>query len=261
MALLDVRDLRVTVRTPHGDVQVVHGVDLTVEAGRIVGVVGDSGSGKSLTVQSIPQLVPEALLSGSVRFDGQELLGMRPRDLRAFRGRRIGVVFQDPLGALHPQKRIGNQVAEAVRAARRVSRRAATARAAELLQRVGIDDARNRMSAYPHELSGGMRQRVVLAIAISGEPELLIADEPTTALDVTVQARILELLAELCTDTGMAMLLVSHDIAVVSSLADDLVVLDAGRVADSGPIMSVLAGPHAPATARLLAAAELSGLL
>ncbi|MCU1677528.1 MAG: hypothetical protein JWM93_2286 [Frankiales bacterium] len=259
MTLLEIRDLNIAVRTATGLRPVVHGVGLTVDAGRIVGLVGESGSGKSLTVMSVPRLTPQTVVTGRILLGGRDMVTASPRELRRLRGARVGVVFQDPLSTLHPLHRIGWQVVEAVRAHTRAPRRAATARATELLAQVGIADPTRALSSYPHELSGGMRQRVGIAMAIAGEPDLLIADEPTTALDVTVQAQILELFDRLRTTTGMAVLLVSHDLAVVSGIADDVVVMHQGRVVDSGPTSAVFAAPSSEHTRRLLTAATPGG--
>ena len=235
--------------------RVLDGVSFDVPAGRTVALVGESGSGKSLTALSILRLHPPGarLVSGSVALDGLELLSLPPAQLRGVRGRRIGIVFQDPLAALNPAMRVGAQVGEALRAHGRTAAEA-KARAAELLTLVGLPEPRESAQAHPHELSSGMRQRVLIAIAIACGPDLLIADEATSALDVTVQAQILELLARLRRDLGLSVLLITHDLAVVAEVADDVLVLHGGRIVERGAVSEVFARPVHSQTGALLRA-------
>ena len=246
--LLDIRDLSVSFRTRAGLVPTLDKVSLQLGRGEILGLVGESGAGKSLTGLALTGLLPPnaVVTAGSVRFDGQEVLGLSEAALRRIRGRRIGMVFQDPMTALDPLMRIGEQLVETIRHHLRLSRGAALDRAAELLDAVGIPAARQRLRSYPHEFSGGMRQRVVIALALAAEPELIVADEPTTALDVSVQAQVLELLRGLCRDRGTAILLVTHDMAVIAETADRLAVLYAGGVVEAGPVGPVLSEPGHP---------------
>ena len=259
--LLAVRKL--TVSFPgHGRLaQVVRGVDFEIARGETLALVGESGSGKSVTALSILDLLPmlsHARVGGSIRFDGQEVVGAPPAALQRLRGNRIGMIFQEPMTSLNPLHTVGGQVAEAVLIHRSVARKAATARAMDLLDLVGIPDPARRFTAYPHELSGGQRQRVMIAMALANDPDLLIADEPTTALDVTVQAQILALLRELRKRLGMALLLISHDLAVVRSMADRVAVMNRGEIVESGAASNVFDAPHHPYT-RMLLAAEPSG--
>jgi oligopeptide/dipeptide ABC transporter ATP-binding protein len=254
MALLEVRDLRVAFRTREGLVQAVNGVTLSLERGQTLGLVGESGSGKTVTALTILGLTrsAETEIGGTALLDGVDLLKLEGSELRDVRGRRIAMVFQDPLSSLHPMHRVGWQIAEAIRAHEPVGRKAARARAVELLRDVGIPSPHERAEAYPHELSGGMRQRVMIAMALALGPDLLIADEPTSALDVTVQAQILELLAELQHETGMALVLVSHDLGVIAEQTDEVVVMYAGRVVEQGTRDDVIAGAVHPYTRGLL---------
>jgi len=251
VSLLEIRDLRVAF----GAAMPVDGVGLTLEAGRTLGLVGESGCGKTLTALSILRLVPAPgrIAGGSIRFDGGELVDLDEPAMRALRGRAIGMVFQEPMTALNPVLTVGAQVAEAVTLHERVGRAAARARAVEMLRLVEIPDAEPRADAYPHQLSGGMRQRVMLAVALACRPALLIADEPTTALDVTIQAQILDLLGSLQRQLGMAILLVTHDLGVVAERADAVAIMYAGRVVESGPAAVVLGAPQHPYTRGLLA--------
>jgi oligopeptide/dipeptide ABC transporter ATP-binding protein len=254
MALLELHDLRVAFRTREGLVQAVNGVTLSVERGRTVGLVGESGSGKTVTALTILGLTrsADAEIGGAVLLDGVDLLALPGDALRKVRGRRVAMVFQDPLSSLHPMHRVGWQIAEAIRAHERVGRKAARARVVELLRDVGIPSPNERAEAYPHELSGGMRQRVLIAMALALGPDLLIADEPTSALDVTVQAQILELLAMLQHETGMALVLVSHDLGVIAEHADEVVVMYAGRVVEQGRRDEVIGAAVHPYTRGLL---------
>jgi peptide/nickel transport system ATP-binding protein len=254
--LLRVRDLRVTFATEGGLLRAVDGVSFDVPAGRTVGLVGESGAGKSVTAHAILRLLPTPparIEAGQIFFHERELGRLDEREMRALRGGAIAMVFQEPMTSLNPVYTVGEQLVEAIRLHHELSRRAARARALELLGRVSIDRPDQRIDAYPHELSGGMRQRVLIAMALAGSPELLIADEPTSALDMVTQAELLALLAELRETTGMSLLLVAHDLHLVASLCDDVVVLYAGEVVEHGPPAQVLAEPRHPYTRALLA--------
>jgi peptide/nickel transport system ATP-binding protein len=254
MTLLDVRDLRVSFGTPDGVVRAVRGLSFSVDRGRTLAVVGESGSGKSVATQTITGLTRGAEVSGSARFDGTELLGADPATLRRLRGARIGMIFQDPLSSLHPQYRIGWQIVEMIRAHQpQTSRQAARRRAADLLTLVGIPRAAERIDDYPHQFSGGMRQRVMIAMATALDPDLLIADEPTTALDVTVQAQVLSVMRKLQQEFGTAIILITHDLGVVAELADEVIVMYAGSVMERAPRRDLFYRNHHPYTQGLLA--------
>jgi peptide/nickel transport system ATP-binding protein len=254
--LLTIRDLRVNFATRAGPLEAVAGIDLELEAGRVLGLVGESGSGKSVSMLAVLGLLPKsAAVTGSVRFCGQELLGMPQPALQAIRGARIGMIFQDPLTALNPVLRVGDQIVEAIRIHQRgVSRQAALASAVELLDLVSIPQPRERVRQYPHEFSGGMRQRAMIAMAVANQPELLIADEPTTALDVTVQAQILEVLESLRARLGIGLILITHDLGVVAGMADAVAVMYAGRIVERGSVDAVFDAARHPYTRGLLAA-------
>lgn len=254
-SLLEIRGLEIAFPGPGGDAAVVRGAALEVGRGEIVGLVGESGSGKSLTALAVLGLVPPPgrIRAGSIRFDGRELVGLSDRELRPLRGGRVGLVFQEPSAALNPVLTIGTQIVEAIRAHRDVSRRAASERARELLALLAVPDPERRLGEYPHQLSGGQRQRALMAIALAAEPELLIADEPTTALDVTVQAQVLELLERLRRELGLAILLITHDLAVVAETCDRVVVMYAGRPVEAAPVAALFASPAHPYTRALLA--------
>jgi oligopeptide/dipeptide ABC transporter ATP-binding protein len=252
MSLLTVRDLRVTFPTADGLVQAVRGVSFDVDAGQTLGIVGESGSGKTVCTQALLGLVPGADVQGQALFGGGDLLAMRPAELRSVRGARISMIFQDPLSSLHPLYRVGWQIEEMIRSHRRVTRRAAHARAIELLEMVGIPHAARRVDDYPHQFSGGMRQRVMIAMALALEPELIIADEPTTALDATVQAQILELLRRLRDELGTALVVITHDLGVVADIADSVMVMYAGQVVETADRRTIYYGPHHPYTKGLL---------
>jgi len=253
MALLEVEDLAVRFATPAGDVPAVEGVSLAVEAGECLAIVGESGSGKSQTLLAcVGMLAANGSATGAVRFAGSNLLGAGERALEKVRGRGIGFVFQDALGSLTPHLTIGDQLIEAARVRTGVGSDAARAEALSMLQRVHVPDATTRLGQYPHELSGGTRQRVAIAAALMPRPQLLIADEPTTALDVTVQAQVVQLFAELRRELGMALVLVTHDLGVVAGLAERVIVMYAGRVAEESPTGRLFSAPRHPYTAGLL---------
>ncbi len=254
MALLEVRDLHTVFDTPAGTVAAVRGVSFDLERGETLALVGESGSGKSVTAYSILQILEKNghIQSGSVRLDGQELVGAGERVMKQIRGNRISIIFQDPMTSLNPTYTIGHQLVEAVRLHTGRTHRQAWDRATELLRLVNISEPDKRMQQYPFELSGGMRQRVMIAMALACEPDLLIADEPTTALDVTVQAQILELLKELQQKMGMAILMITHDLGVVAGLCDRVVVMYAGTVCEQGPVEAVFDRPGHQYTKGLL---------
>jgi peptide/nickel transport system ATP-binding protein len=253
-ALLTVEDLRVSFPSADGVVQAVRGVSFTAVRGRTLAIVGESGSGKSVATQTITGLVSGAVVQGSVVFDGMQLLGAKEAQLRHIRGSRIGMVFQDPISSLHPHLRVGAQIVEAIRAHdRSTSRSTARDRAVALLETVGIPAAATRLRDHAHEFSGGMRQRVLLAMAMACDPELLIADEPTTALDVTVQAQVLDVMRRLQDERGTAVVLITHDLGVVAEVADDVVVMYAGQVLERAPRRTLFARHRHPYTFGLLA--------
>jgi peptide/nickel transport system ATP-binding protein len=252
--LLEVRDLRVAFATEDGVVRAVDGVSYDVRAGRTLGIVGESGSGKTVSSLAVMGLTRDtnASVEGSISFGGRDLVTASDDELRRIRGNEIAMIFQDPLSSLHPYFKVGDQLVEAVRAHRDVTKREALERALELLALVGIPDARRRAAGYPHEFSGGMRQRAMIAMALVNDPRLLIADEPTTALDVTVQAQILELLARLQAERGMAIVLVTHDLGIVAELADAVAVMYAGRIVEHAPTQTIFDAPEHPYTWGLL---------
>ena len=254
-ALLDVRDLSISFVTDGGVLRAVDHVSFQVPAGGTVALVGESGCGKSVTAQAILRLVPTPpgrIDGGAILLEGRDVLQLSEREMQRVRGGRVGIVFQEPMTSLDPVYTIGFQIIEAIRLHRDVSRREARKLAIEGLTRVGFPEPARRVDSYPHELSGGMRQRVLIAIALSCAPALLIADEPTTALDATVQAQILELLRKLRDETGMSMLLIAHDLALVGEVADEIVVLYAGVVVERGPARQILEAPAHPYTRALL---------
>ena len=255
MALLDIRGLKTHFKTDDGWVHAVDGVDLRVDAGETVCLVGESGSGKSVTAMSILKLVPMPpgrIVAGQVLWDGRDLVPLPAREMEALRGREIGVVFQEPMTALNPVYTVGEQIAEGLRLHEGLSRAAALDRAAELLALVHIPQATRRVRDYPHQFSGGMRQRVMIALALACKPRLLIADEPTTALDVTIQAQILDLLAELKERLGMAVLLITHAMGVVAEVAQRVVVMYAGQVVEEAPVDVLFDRPWHPYTQGLI---------
>ncbi|MCL6641103.1 MAG: ABC transporter ATP-binding protein, partial [Candidatus Rokubacteria bacterium] len=252
--LLDVRNLRVRFETPRGLLRAVDGVSFSVAPRETVGIVGESGSGKSVTMLSVLRLFPplaRVSVSGQVLFEGTDLLRLSEAELREVRGAKIGMVFQDPLTSLNPALPVGEQIAESLRTHRGLSRGAARRRAEELLELVGIPDPRRRADDLPYHFSGGMRQRIMIPIAIACEPKLLIADEPTSALDVTVQRLILDHLQRLADELGTAVLLVTHDLGVAADRAGRIAVMSQGRIVETGPTRQILDSPTHPYTARL----------
>ncbi|GIJ43243.1 dipeptide/oligopeptide/nickel ABC transporter ATP-binding protein [Virgisporangium aliadipatigenens] len=254
MTFLDVRDLHVHFPTDDGVVKAVDGLSFTVHRGRTLGIVGESGSGKSVTSLSVMGLHRRSAvrLSGEVLLDGTELLHADPEEVRRLRGRTMAMIFQDPLSAMHPLYTVGRQIVEAYRVHNPVSRKAARAHAIDLLARVGIPHPAKRVDDYPHQFSGGMRQRAMIAMALANDPQLLIADEPTTALDVTVQAQILDLIRDLQEEFHTAVVLITHDLGVVAEIADDILVMYAGRAVEYGAAETVFRKPEHPYTWGLL---------
>jgi oligopeptide/dipeptide ABC transporter ATP-binding protein len=252
--LIRVDDLRVHFDTDDGIVKAVDGVSFSVERGKTLGIVGESGCGKSVANMTILGLTraPNAQISGRIAFEGSDLTQLGADQLRDVRGNEIAMIFQDPLTSLHPFYKVGKQVVEAIQAHQGVSKKAARERAVELLGLVGIPDPRRRIGEYPHEFSGGMRQRVMIAMALANDPKLLIADEPTTALDVTIQAQILRLIERLQSEFGMAVILITHDLGVIAEIADDVLVMYAGRVVESGTLDQIFYDPQHPYTWGLL---------
>ncbi|WP_326534441.1 ABC transporter ATP-binding protein [Pseudorhodoferax sp.] len=259
--LLDVRDLHVTLNTARGPADALRGVSFTLQRGQTAGLIGESGCGKSMTALALMGLLPEgAAVRGSIRFDGQELTTLPEPALCALRGHRIGMVFQEPMTALNPLHTIGRQIAEPLRLHKGLSASAARAEALRLLERVQLPQAAQRLDAHPHQLSGGQRQRVVIAIALACGPDLLVADEPTTALDVTLQREVLQLIAELVREDGMALLLISHDLGVMADTVQQMLVMYGGRVVESGPTAAVFARLAHPYSQGLFAARPRLGL-
>jgi peptide/nickel transport system ATP-binding protein len=256
MALLEVERLQTHFRAGEGVVRAVQGVTLSIEAGETLAVVGESGCGKSVTAMSILRLVPEppARIAGSVRFQGRELLRLSEGEMRKIRGNEISMIFQEPMSSLNPVLTVGRQIGETLKLHQGLGNRAALARAGEMLALVGIPEPERRLGEYPHQLSGGMRQRVMIAMALACNPKLLIADEPTTALDVTIQAQILDLMRDLKTRVGAAIMLITHDLGVVAEMAGRVVVLYAGRTVEEGPTAAIFAEPLHPYTQGLLGA-------
>jgi peptide/nickel transport system ATP-binding protein len=253
--LLEIRDLVTEFRTEHGTVRAVDGVSFEIAPRATLGVVGESGCGKSVTALSIMRLVaspPGRIAGGTVKYAGVDLLALRPAEMRAIRGNRIAMIFQEPMTSLNPVFTVGDQVGEAVRQHQRKSRREARAIAIEMFRLVGIPSPEQRIDAYPHQLSGGMRQRVMIAMALACKPDLLIADEPTTALDVTIQAQILDLLRSLQRSLGMSILLITHDLGVVAETCDEVVVMYAGRIVERAGTAQLFAAPRHHYTAGLL---------
>jgi len=257
LALLEVKDLKTHFFTREGVVQAVDGVSFDVEKGRTLGIVGESGCGKSVTALSIMGLIPKPpakIVDGSVMFDGRDLTKLNDRQLEDVRGRQVAMIFQDPMTSLNPTFKIGSQITETLRRHFDMKKEAARKRAVELLEEVGIPDAAGRLDDYPHQFSGGMRQRVMIAIALSCNPKLLIADEPTTALDVTIQAQILDLLERLREEHEMAMIIITHDMGVVAEAADDVAVMYAGQIVEQANVLELFENPEHPYTEALLGA-------
>jgi len=254
MALLEITDLQIHFRTPDGVNRAVDGVSFHVEAGETLAIVGESGCGKSVTAMSMLRLIPEppGKIAGSIRFDGRELLKLSDREMRDIRGNEISMIFQEPMTSLNPVLTVGRQIGETLRLHQGLSKAAAEAKAVEMLELVGIPEARRRVREYPHQLSGGMRQRVMIAIALACHPKLLIADEPTTALDVTIQAQILDLMRDLKHRVGAAIVLITHDLGVVAEVAERVVVMYAGRKVEEAAVGPLFRSPRHPYTQGLL---------
>ena len=255
MPVLDVRDLKTVFQTRGGEVHAVNDVSFSLRPGELLGVVGESGSGKSVTMMSLLGLLPSPpadVRNGEVRFDGKDLLHISPEELRGVRGGKIGFVFQDPMTSLNPVFSVGFQLMEPLRKHMGMTKREAAKRAQELLELVGIPDAKRRLDDYPHQFSGGMRQRVMIAIALACDPKVLIADEPTTALDVTIQAQILELMKELRDKLGMAVIWITHDLGVIAGIADRVLVMYGGQIVEHAPVRELFGNPHHPYTRALL---------
>jgi peptide/nickel transport system ATP-binding protein len=256
MALLEVDNLQTHFRTPDGINRAVDGMSFEVERGRTLAIVGESGCGKSVAANSILRLVPQppGRIAGRIRFEGEDLLKFSERAMRRIRGNRIGMVFQEPMTALNPVLTIGRQIGEPLRLHQRLNRKAVAERAIELLSLVGIAEPRQRAGEYPHQLSGGMRQRVTIAMALACDPKLLIADEPTTALDVTIQAQILDLIIDLRKRVGAAIILITHDLGIVAEIAERVLVMYAGRKVEEANVADLFEAPRHPYTQGLLAA-------
>ena len=252
--LLELRQLSVSFATDDGTVRAVDGIDLALQRGRTLGLVGESGCGKSVTSLAVMGLLPpeNSQVSGEVHFEGRDLLKIPPRDLRDLRGARLAMIFQEPMTSLNPSFTIGNQIVETITRHQGLDAAAARARAIEMLRLVRIPSPDRRFDDYPHKLSGGMRQRAMIAMALACGPQLLIADEPTTALDVTIQAQILDLMRGLRRDTGTAIILITHDLGVVAEMADDVAVMYAGQIVERAPVATLFARPEHPYTVGLL---------
>jgi len=245
MALLEVKDLRTSFFTDAGEVKAVNGVSYSLERGKVLGIVGESGSGKSVCTYSILQILAPTgkIVGGSIKFDGQELVGAGEKVMKDIRGNKISIVFQDPMTSLNPTYTIGHQLMEAILLHTNRNRKQAYERAVEMLRLVNVNEPEKRMKQYPHEFSGGMRQRVVIAMALACEPDVLIADEPTTALDVTIQAQILELMTSLQKELGMAIIMITHDLGVVAQICDEVVVMYAGSICEHGTADEIFYNP------------------
>jgi oligopeptide transport system ATP-binding protein len=255
-ALLEVRNLKTHFFTREGVVHAVDGISYTLDTGKTLGIVGESGCGKSVSAMSIMRLIPDPpgrIVEGEIIFEGRDLVTLHEKEMQSIRGDDISMIFQDPMTSLNPVLRIGTQLTEGMRLHMGLSKKEAEDRAVELLEAVGMADSRRRLKDYPHQFSGGMRQRVMIAMALACEPKLLIADEPTTALDVTIQAQILDLLRRLQQRFGMSILLITHDLGVVAGLAEDIVVMYAGQIVEQAPAEELFANPQHPYTEALLA--------
>ena len=254
MALLEVKDLRTSFFTDAGEVKAVDGISFNLDHGKVLGIVGESGSGKSVTAYSIMQILAPTgkIVGGSVKLDGQELVGADERTLRHMRGNKISIIFQDPMTSLNPTYTVGHQLIEAITLHTDRNRKQARDRALEMLQLVGVNEPEKRLKQYPYELSGGMRQRIMIAMALACEPDILIADEPTTALDVTIQAQILELMQDLQKKLGMAIIMITHDLGVVAQMCDEIIVMYAGGICERGTADAIFYHPHHEYTKGLL---------
>ena len=253
--LLDIEDLRISFFTPAGEVKAVNGISYGLNKGEVLGIVGESGSGKSVSVSALMQLLvpPGRVTSGRITFDGKDILAQSAQQMRTIRGKDIAMIFQDPMTSLNPVYTIGNQLIETIRCHARVSRREARAKAIESLRMVGINNPERRIRQYPHEFSGGMRQRVMIAMALACQPKLLVADEPTTALDVTIQAQILDLMKTLRKEIDAAIILITHDLGIVSDICDRVLVMYGGEIVEAGAIDDIYYRPQHPYTKGLLA--------
>ena len=245
MAFLEVKDLHTAFTTPAGTVKAVNGVSFSLERGKVLGIVGESGSGKSVTAYSIMQILEKngKIVSGSIKVDGQELVGIGEKGMKKIRGNKISIIFQDPMTSLNPTYTIGHQLMEAITLHTDRDKKQAKERAIEMLKLVNVNEPEKRMNQYPYELSGGMRQRVMIAMALACEPDILIADEPTTALDVTIQAQILELMQQLQKELGMAIIMITHDLGVVAQLCDEVIVMYAGSICEQGTADEIFYNP------------------
>ncbi|MDD6679200.1 MAG: ABC transporter ATP-binding protein [Firmicutes bacterium] len=245
MALLEVNDLHTSFFTPAGEVKAVNGISFYLDHGKVLGIVGESGSGKSVTAYSIMQILEKTgkIVSGSVKFDGQELVGIGEKGMKKIRGNKISIIFQDPMTSLNPTYTIGHQLMEAILLHTNRSKKEAWDRAVEMLRLVNVNEPEKRMKQYPFEFSGGMRQRVMIAMALACEPDILIADEPTTALDVTIQAQILELMQSLQKELGMAIIMITHDLGVVAQMCDEVIVMYAGSICEQGTADEIFYNP------------------
>ena len=254
MALLEVNDLHTSFYTPAGEVKAVNGVSFNLERGKVLGIVGESGSGKSVTAYSIMQILEKTgkIVSGSVKFDGQELVGIGEEGMKKIRGNKISIIFQDPMTSLNPTYTIGHQLMEAIMLHTPRNKQQAWDRAVEMLRLVNVNEPEKRMKQYPFEFSGGMRQRVMIAMALACEPDILIADEPTTALDVTIQAQILELMQSLQKELGMAIIMITHDLGVVAQMCDEVIVMYAGSICEQGTADEIFYNPRHEYTKGLL---------
>ena len=252
--LLEIDNLKVSFFTPAGEVKAVNGISYNLDKGRVLGIVGESGSGKSVSVSALMQLLvfPGRVVDGSITFDGRDILAMNEEQIQEIRGKEIGMIFQDPMTSLNPVFTIGEQLIETLRRHTKMSRSEAAERSLEMLRLVGINNPEQRMKQYPHEFSGGMRQRAMIAMTLLCDPKLLIADEPTTALDVTIQAQILELMKSLRTKINAAIILITHDLGIVSDICDDVIVMYAGRIVEKGSIDDIFYRPAHPYTQGLL---------
>ena len=254
MPLLQVKNLSTTFNVDAGEVRAVNGISFNLDHGKVLGIVGESGSGKSVTAYSIMRILvePGKISGGEILFNGENIVNYTEKQMRQFRGKRVSIIFQDPMTSLNPTFTIGNQLREAIMLHTGRNRRQANERALEMLQLVGVNEPEKRLKQYPHELSGGMRQRVMIAMALACEPDILIADEPTTALDVTIQAQILELMKELQKKLGMAIIMITHDLGVIADMCDEIIVMYAGRVCERGTVDEIFYNPRHEYTKGLL---------